>query len=115
MARRHTVEGARADRWPRNPDGARVPARDLTWVDQKGRPLLDRKGRPIGENLTYDHHPPVVRNWNERGRFEDRRQRNAWYHNPDHLRPMSRSDNSSSGSKLKERFAQETGDGYSRD
>jgi hypothetical protein len=109
MARRHTVEGGLAGEWPRLPGGKRMPKEDMTWIDDNGE-VIDV---PPGDEITYDHNKPVVQDWNENGRFNDRQYRNDWYNNVDNLRPQLRSENSHGGATLGMRYKQETGEGYS--
>lgn len=109
MTRQYTEEGQLAGGPPRHPvTGERIPRDQLTWYDRRGRPV------PADE-LTYEHHRPVVQHWNDEGRFTSRSERNDWYNNPDNLSPMSRSENSRGGSLMQDRYIQETGPEYSND
>ena len=107
MTTRYTREGRRAGGVPRDPvTGERIPRDQLTWFDRRGRPVP-------ADQLTYEHHRPVVSHWNEEGRFTSRSERNDWYNDPANLSPMSRSDNSRGGALMQDRYLQETGPGYS--
>jgi hypothetical protein len=106
MAARYTDEGQAQGGVPRDAAGNRIPRDQLTWRDERGRVI------PY-DQLTYDHHTPVVEHWNTEGHNTSRSDRNDWYNDPDNLRPMSRSQNSSEGGAMTERYRQDTGEDYS--
>ncbi|WP_285691530.1 GH-E family nuclease [Actinoplanes sp. NBRC 103695] len=109
MTTRYTEEGQVAGGPPRDPaTGERIPRDQLTWYDSRGRPVP-------ADQLTYEHHRPVVQHWNDEGRFTSRSERNDWYNDPSNLSPMSRPDNSRGGSLMQDRYIQDTGPGYSND
>ena len=106
MTSRYTREGRRAGGVPRDPTtNERIPRDQLTWFDRRGRPVP-------ADQLTYEHHRPVVQHWNDEGRFQTREERNDWYNNPSNLSPMTRSDNSRGGALLTDRYLQDTGGRY---
>jgi hypothetical protein len=109
MVKRWTDEGKAAGGWPVDKHGVRIPKEKLTWRDADGNKLKIGTGR---DSLTYDHVPPVVQHWNSTGYDTDRAARDAWFDNPDHLRPMLKGPNSSDGAKLPDSFRQDTGDNY---
>jgi len=111
MAARHTDEGRAQGGVPVDKDGNKIPRDQLTWRDENGNqiPFHDENGNT---NLTYDHQTSAVQMFNDGatvqnpngttttyppGRDSPRDQRNDFYNDPNNLRPMSRSDNSSKG------------------
>ncbi|MFB9925567.1 RHS repeat-associated core domain-containing protein [Amycolatopsis halotolerans] len=105
MATKWTEEGRALGGVPRDPTtGARIPHDQLNWVDREGNPIpyYDAKGKT---NLTYEHVPPVVEHWRDEGHNMTDAERKAWYNKTDDMEAMSRSQNSSEGAKLDERYA----------
>lgn len=98
MARRYTLEGAEHGGWPKR-DGQRVPKEELTWHDGTDLLQRDEHGRYLDE-ITYDHDPSALVHWIEQGRFSPRSVRLDYYDDPEHLRPMFRSENSRLGARL---------------
>jgi RHS repeat-associated protein len=98
MVKNWTVEGQAAGKWPVDTSGVKVPRENLTWFDAQGNII------PKGE-VTYDHNPPVVQHWIDEGHNQTAGQREAWYNKTDGMEAMSRSENSSKGAKLKERYS----------
>ncbi|OXM62695.1 RHS repeat-associated core domain-containing protein [Amycolatopsis vastitatis] len=105
MATKWTLEGRALGRVPRDPSGARVPHDQLNWVDAQGRPIpyYDANGN---RNLTYEHVPPVVEHWRDEGHNMTDEERKAWYNNTDDMEAMGRSQNSSEGAQLTDRYAE---------
>jgi hypothetical protein len=116
MATRYTREGQQTGDVPRYPNGERIPHDQLHWLDEKGRhiPYYTPDGQ---RNLTYDHNPPVMDHWNKGGGNDTgRAQRNAWYDNPDHLRPRpgpGPGGNFSAGAQMRDSWRQDVGPNYS--
>ncbi|OLB75035.1 MAG: hypothetical protein AUI14_22170 [Actinobacteria bacterium 13_2_20CM_2_71_6] len=98
------------------PSGYRASTHDemrKRWTDPDGT-WRDEQGNSIDPaDLTYDHVTPVVDHWNSTGNNTSRAARNDWYNDPDNLRPMPRSENSSGGGSMTQRYRQDTGPGYS--
>jgi len=105
MAARYTDEGRAQGGVPRDANGDRIPRDQLTWRDAQGR-------RVPYDQLTYEHRTPVVEHWNSEGHNASQAARNDWYNDPRNLVPMTRSQNSSGGGSMTERYRQDTGTGY---
>jgi hypothetical protein len=76
---------------------------------------VDANGNSIPfSELTYDHNPAVVQHWVQEGYDQSRAQREAWYNQTDDMEAMTRSENSSRGAQLSERYSdQQPGPNYS--
>ena len=126
MAAQHTVEGQALRDTPRLPGGAPIPHSDLTWLDPDvpGRIIEQSESDPI----SFDHRISVVEMDNVGATVGDRRydpgsdtsraERIDFFHNPDNLRPMLRSENSALGGGVHPdgtpmRYVQTTGPRYS--
>lgn len=106
MATNYTDEGLAQGGVPVDANGVRIPRDQLTWRDANGTVIPS-------DQLTYEHLDPVVEHWNSTGYDTDRAARNDWYNHTDNLEPMSRSQNSSGGGQMTERYRQDTGPNYS--
>lgn len=106
MATKWTDEGRAAGGVPVDSSGNRIPRDQLTWRDARNNviPFYDSNGNV---NLTYEHVPPVARHWLEEGHDMSDAERADWYNNTDDMEAMGRSENSSGGGKMKERYAQQ--------
>ncbi|MFK0243408.1 RHS repeat-associated core domain-containing protein [Amycolatopsis azurea] len=105
MAAKWTDEGRAQGGTPRDPvTGERIPHDQLTWRDANRReiPYYDSEGRT---NLTYEHVPPVAKHWIEEGYNMTDAERANWYNRTDDMEAMGRSENSSGGGKMTERYA----------
>jgi RHS repeat-associated protein len=105
MAAKWTDEGRLQGGVPRDPvTGEKIPHDQLTWRDANGRtiPYYDAEGHT---NLTYEHVPPVVQHWIEEGYNMTDEERAKWYNTTDDMEAMGRSENSSGGGKMTERYA----------
>ena len=106
MATHWTDEGRAAGGVPRDASGVRIPHDQLTWRDANERviPYYDSNGRT---NLTYEHVPPVAQHWLEEGYDMTDAERADWYNQTDEMEAMGRSENSSGGGRMSERYAQQ--------
>lgn len=103
MAAHWTREGRAAGNVrPVDAHGVPIPRENLTWLDGRTPPQVI----PF-DDLTYDHVPPVVQHWIDEGYDQSRAERTDWYNNTDDMQAMSRSENSSHGARLEERYAQQ--------
>ncbi|WP_367871237.1 RHS repeat-associated core domain-containing protein [Luteolibacter sp. Populi] len=83
-------------------------------TDAQGN-IIDREtGFVIPRNqLSLEHQRPVVQHWNEEGFNMTKKQRRDWFNDTSNLTVKPKSKNSSEGAKMKDRYRQETGEGYS--
>ena len=104
MVHKWTTEGVAQDTGtPVDEHGVAIPRDKLSWFDANGQSIPFYKDGVT--NLTYDHNPSVVEQWNKEGFDQNDAQREAWYNKTDDMAAMSRSENSSKGAKEKYRYS----------